>query len=359
MHEHGAWMREALALAAQGAYTCKPNPQVGCVIVRDGTVVGRGFHAYTGQAHAEVHAINQAGDLARGATAYVTLEPCAHHGRTPPCADALIAAGIAHVEVAITDPFPAVAGRGIAMLRAAGITVNVGIEAEAARALNRGFLSRIERGRPWVRLKTAISLDGRTALANGQSQWITGAAAREDVQHWRARAGAILVGGATVRADNPRLAPRITAPCRAPSKWVLSARNSLPAAAALLITPGEVVLVSATAPTTLPAAVRHVGRVGHTSAAQFDALFATMAAEQINDVLVEAGPHLAGALLEADQVDEMLVYLAPKLLGDSGRALAQFNGPSDVNRAPQWALIDVTTVGEDVRLRYRRVRQQM
>src|SRR5690625_1826347 len=226
-------MTRALQLAARGMYTTQPNPRVGCVIVRDGEAVGEGWHEWAGEPHAEVLALRAAGDKARGATAYVTLEPCSHHGRTPPCADALIEAGVARTVIAATDPNPRACG-GMDQLRAAGIEVDTGLMREEARELNIGFFSRLERGRPWVRMKLAMSLDGRTALANGESKWITGEAARTDVQHWRARSSAILTGSGTALADNPRLTVRLDAPHTPPLRVVLDRKRRTPANSHLL-----------------------------------------------------------------------------------------------------------------------------
>ena len=237
-------MRQALELARRGLYTTHPNPRVGCVLVRAGEVVGSGWHRRAGEAHAEVHALAQAGELARGATAYVTLEPCAHHGRTPPCADALIAAGVARVVVAMEDPFPQVAGAGLARLRAAGIAVDVGVEAAAAAELNAGFISRQTRQRPWIRVKLGVSLDGRCALADGRSQWITSAQARADVQHWRACSSAIVTGIGSVLADDPRLTVRLPDAREhgTPERIVLDSHFRLPARSRMLDEPGPILV---------------------------------------------------------------------------------------------------------------------
>ena len=252
-----SFMQEALQLAQQGLYSTDPNPRVGCVVVNDGVVVGRGAHLRAGEPHAEIHALREAGDKARGAHVYVTLEPCCHHGRTGPCAEALIAAGVSKVSYALQDADPAVSGGGAAMLRDAGIEVSGGLLKDAALHLNRGFFSRHRRGRPWLRLKLAVSLDGRIAAADGSSQWITGSAARADNQHWRARASAIMTGAGTARADDPRLNVRQLAAgdisnIRQPMRVVLSADFSLPLDAAMLQLPGSVAVIGSVPTMSMP-----------------------------------------------------------------------------------------------------------
>lgn len=348
-------MAQALRLAELGAYTTRPNPRVGCVLVNDGVVVGSGWHERAGGPHAEVLALREAGTRARGATAYVTLEPCAHHGRTPPCADALIDAGVARVVAACEDPFPAVSGDGLARLRAAGIRVDSGLLRDAARELNRGFMSRFERGRPWVRVKLAQSLDGRTALHDGQSQWITGAAARADVQRWRARSAAILTAAGTVRADNPRLTVRLddASAFVAPLRVVVDTRLDA-------LTPG-CHLLDGTAPTLVvhgegvaapsgSAGVEYLAlplREGHIDPA---ALLEALARRGIDEVQVEAGPVFSGALFAAGFVDELLLYVAPLLLGDAGLPLLAL--PRLTRMSDRWALrvVERRAVGDDERL---------
>jgi len=345
-------MARALALAAQGLCTTQPNPRVGCVLVRDGEVVGEGWHQRRGGPHAEVHALAEAGERARGATAYVTLEPCSHHGLTPPCCEALIAAGVSRVVAAQGDPFPAVDGRGFDRLRAAGIAVDVGLMADAAAALNEGFLLRVRRGRPLIRLKLAMSLDGRTALADGRSQWITGPEARADVQQWRARACVILTGIGTVLADDPRLAPRIDSPCTPPDKWVLDSHGRLPASAALLGTPGRSVQLCVSDGAALSGVER---RVLPTQAGRIDlqAVMAALAARPANEIHVEAGATLAGALLDAGLVDELLIYVAPLLLGPDARPLAAIAPLGGLDSAARWRLVESVPIGADLRLRLR------
>ena len=360
-HRH---MARALALAARGLYSTDPNPRVGCVLVRDGEVVGEGWHGRAGEPHAEVFALRAAGARARGATVYVTLEPCCHHGRTPPCSDALIAAGVARVVCAMTDPNPRVAGQGLAQLAAAGSAVETGVLAPDAAALNPGFISRMQRGRPWLRLKMAMSLDGRTALANGASQWITGEAARRDVQRWRARSAAIMTGIDTVLADDPLLNVRLPAAewaqhgsgaVRQPLRVVLDSRLRLPTTARLLTVPGEILVFTCAANPAASAALQATGaRTTAVSAGKggvdLGAVLTTLGAKGINELWVEAGPRLGGALTEQGWVDELVLYMAPKLLGDGARGLF---------RLPEWQALaecidvritDMRAVGADWRI---------
>ncbi len=332
-------LHQALALAEQAIGLTDPNPRVGCVILSPtGAVLGTGHTQAAGQAHAEVMALRDAaarGHDVRGATAVVTLEPCSHHGRTPPCCDALIAAGIARVVAAVQDPNPEVAGRGLARLQAAGVQVELADAAiaEVARELNIGFFTRMQRGRPFVRLKSAISLDGRTALPDGRSQWITGADARADGHAWRRRAAAVLTGIGTVLADDPRLDVRLVPSARQPLRLVLDPRGRLPATARILQPPGE-------------ARVIGPGRV------DLAALLVELGAQGINELHVEAGPTLSGAFLEAGLVDELLVYQAPMLIGE-GRPLASLPPLASLDVARRWRLVEATAVGQDLRLRLR------
>ncbi len=351
-----ALMAHALRLAERGAFTTRPNPMVGCVLAQGEHVVGEGWHVRAGEPHAEVFALRQAQERARGATAYVSLEPCSHHGRTPPCVDALIEAGVVRVVVASGDPNPKVAGSGIARLRAAGIEVVTGLMQAPARDLNRGFFSRIERGRPWLRVKLAMSLDGRTALANGESKWITGAAAREDVQRWRARAGAILTGSGTVLADDPRLTARVPDADIAPLLRVVLDRQ--------LRTPPDFHVLDGSTPSLL----FHATNL--TPDARFDriecealssssadlplpAVLSALAARDINEVQVEAGPTLCGALFEQGLVDELLLYVAPVFLGSSARPLLDLPPLTDMAKRWHLQLMDERRVGDDWRLLFR------
>jgi diaminohydroxyphosphoribosylaminopyrimidine deaminase / 5-amino-6-(5-phosphoribosylamino)uracil reductase len=332
-------LQRALALATQAIGLTDPNPRVGCVILApDGRELGSGHTQAAGQAHAEVMALRDAaarGHDVRGATAIVTLEPCSHHGRTPPCCDALIGAGIARVVVAAEDPNPVVAGRGLARLREAGIHVDLAeaAMADAARELNVGFFSRMQRGRPFVRLKSAVSLDGRTALPDGRSQWITGEAARTDGHGWRRRAGAVLTGIGTVLADDPRLDVRLVPTVLQPLRIVLDPQGRLPANARILLPPGQT-------------------RVIGPGRADLPALLNELGAQGVNELHVEAGPTLSGAFLDAGLVDELLIYQAPMLIG-KGRPLADLSPLAQLADARRWRLIEAVPIGQDLRLRLR------
>lgn len=361
-----ALMARALRLAERGLFTTQPNPRVGCVIACNGEIVGEGWHQRAGEPHAEVFALRAAGERARGATAYVTLEPCSHHGRTPPCADALIGAGVARVVTASEDANPKVAGAGLERLREAGATVEAGLMRDAARELNRGFFSRFERGRPWVRVKLAMSLDGRTALANGESQWITGEAARADVQRWRARSSAILTGAGTARMDDPRLTVRLSKTHAHPDpgpegkdfkplRVVLDARLDAPRPDAHLLDGSAPTLVLHAAD-----AKPTDDRYGHVELAEvpagsndridLTAALRLLAGRNVNELQVEAGPALCGALLERGLVDELLLYVAPTLLGDSARPLLALPSLASMDERSGWRLLDHRMLGGDARL---------
>lgn len=348
------WMALALQLAQRGLYTTSPNPRVGCVLVQHDVVVGEGWHVRAGEAHAEVHALREAGPRAGGATAYVTLEPCSHHGRTPPCADALIAAGISRVVVAMQDPNPLVAGEGIARLRAAGIAVECGLMEAQARELNVGFGARMTRGLPWVRSKIGMSLDGRTALANGASQWITGAAARRDVQHWRARSCVVLTGVATVLADGARLNVRDVPVERQPLRVVFDSHLRLPLDAPIL-EGGGVMVYGAVADGAKVAALERAGATvcmlpGADGRVDVEAALRDLARRGANEVLVEAGSTLNGALLRAGLVDELLLYVAPQLLGDAARGIAALGELTALEQRVVLEWQDVRQVGTDLRV---------
>jgi diaminohydroxyphosphoribosylaminopyrimidine deaminase/5-amino-6-(5-phosphoribosylamino)uracil reductase len=390
-------MARALELAMRGLETTHPNPRVGCVIAQGEEVVGEGWHERAGEPHAEVNALRAAGAKAVGATAYVTLEPCSHHGRTPPCAEALIAARVARVIFALQDPNPRVSGQGAEILRRAGVTVTSGLMTLEAAELNSGFLKRMRSGRPWVRVKLAMSLDGRTALANGASQWITGPAAREDVQHWRARSSAILTGIGTVLADDPRLDVRLPDPPSArarlqPLRVILDSRLQTPPDARVLTTGGPVLVMTAASQgekgsgqaalraklaasgaqiEEVPVAVsgskdgegstgmtrsntpgltpRDPSRLGLSLRDVLDLL----GKREINELWVEAGPRLAGALLQEALVDELIIYVAPKLLGPQARPLVEMNELRNLSDATHFGVIETRQIGEDVRLRLR------
>ena len=347
-------MAQALRLAECGLNTASPNPRVGCVLVRDGKIVGEGWHERAGEPHAEVNALHAAGDVACGATAYVTLEPCSHHGRTPPCADALIEAKVARVVVAVQDPNPQVAGQGIAKLCAAGIEVECGLMEAAARELNIGFFARMTRGMPWVRSKIAMSLDGRTALANGESKWITGAAARQDVQHWRARSCAVLTGIGTVLADDPQLNVRGIETSRQPLRVVVDNDLRLPPKARLLQQRG-VLVYTATQDAEKIDALEKTGAVvmvlpDANGQVNIAVVLRDLAAQGCNEVLVEAGSKLNGALLEAGLVDELVLYFAPQLLGDMARGAAQLGELTRLDQRIELEWTDVRHVGKDLRI---------
>jgi len=364
-----AFMREALAQAETGIYRTWPNPSVGAVVVVDGQIIGRGTTARPGGPHAEVTALAQAGARARGATLYVTLEPCNHYGRTPPCVDAILAAGIARVVVAGGDPHPQVAGAGLARLREAGIALTVGVEEDAAELLNAGFLSLQRRGRPWVRLKLAASLDGRTAMASGESQWITGPEARQDVQRWRARSPVLLTGVGTVLADDPRLTlrlaalPELDATDRAAlaerphHRVVLDRHLRTPPTAQLFSAPGVVLFHG---PEADPARARALEEAGASlvalsaveAEAPFDAVGAWCAARNFGDVLLECGPTLAAAALSQNAVDEVLMYQAPLILGADARPLAGLT-LATLAEAKRFTLFEHRQIGTDLRLRLR------
>ena len=352
------YMARALQLARLGMTSTAPNPRVGCVVVSDGQVAGEGWHVRAGTPHAERHALAMAGERARGATAYVTLEPCSHHGRTPPCTEALLAAGIRRVVAAMADPNPLVAGRGLAQLQAAGVAVDVGLMADEAHELNIGFVSRMTRQRPWVRLKAAASLDGKTALQNGESQWITGPQARQDGHCWRARACAILSGIGTVRKDDPQLNVRGVDTPRQPLKVIVDSRLELSPAARLLEA-GNVLLVSAGQAVAevaeRAAALRERGAEildlpDGKGRVDLHALLHELAQRGLNEVHVEAGSRLNGALLAAGLVDEVLLYLAPCLLGDTARGLFALPALESLAGKHQLAIRAAERLGDDLRV---------
>lgn len=350
-------MSHALRLAERGLHTTMPNPRVGCVIAKDGTVAGEGWHERAGEPHAEIHALRQAGEQARGATVYVTLEPCSHHGRTPPCAEALVAAGVARVVAAMRDPNPRVAGNGLELLRSKGIEVATGLMAVQARELNIGFILRMERGRPWVRSKIAASLDGRTALENGVSQWITGAAARRDVQRWRARSCAILTGVGTVLADDPQLTVRDVDTGRQPLRVVVDSRLRTPPSARIA-QGGSTLLVAAMedaakADTLRAAGAEVLALPGVDGRVDLPALFEELARREINEILVEAGTGLNGPLLQAGLIDELLLYYAPTLLGDAAHGMFALQPLREMSQRVELDILELDRIGQDIRLRAR------
>ncbi|MFJ3469619.1 bifunctional diaminohydroxyphosphoribosylaminopyrimidine deaminase/5-amino-6-(5-phosphoribosylamino)uracil reductase RibD [Pseudomonas sp. NPDC090201] len=358
-----SYMARALELARKGVYSTHPNPRVGCVIVRDGEVVGEGWHVRAGEPHAEVHALRQAGDKARGATAYVTLEPCSHHGRTPPCADALVNAGVARVVAAMQDPNPNVAGRGLLRLMSAGIAVQSGVLEGEARALNKGFLKRMEHGLPYVRVKLAMSLDGRTAMASGESQWITGPEARSAVQRLRAQASVVLTGADTVLADNARLTVRpdelglnaeltALAVTRPPLRVLIDGRLRVPLDAPFFKAGNALVATCAAA-----SARERYSDEGHellalpSSGGHVDLrkLLVELANRGVNDVLVEAGPKLAGAFTRLGLVDEFQIFVAGKFMGSSARPLLDLP-LAQMSESLELKIVEMRAVGSDWRV---------
>jgi len=351
-----ACMARALRLAARGRYSAHPNPMVGCVIARGEAVVGEGWHAVTGEAHAEVVALEAAGDAARGATAYVTLEPCSHHGRTPPCADALVEAGIGAVVIAMRDPFHEVSGRGIERLESAGIAVGTGLMADSAEALNRGYLSRVRRGRPWLTLKVAAGLDGGTAMSSGESQWITGPAARADVQRLRAASGAILTGLGTVLADDPSLTVRddgIDTRGVQPLRVVLDSSLRMPESAVMLGLDGTTLVYCVDDDRRQPletAGATVVETDGAGSRVDPVAVLEDLAERGVNRVLVEAGPVLSGALARAKLVDELVIYQSPHIMGSETRRMFETPGWDELADRQGFEIVDLRQVGSDIRI---------
>ena len=351
--DHGM-MARALQLAERGLWTTSPNPRVGCVLLRDGEVVGEGWHEKAGEPHAEVNALRAAGERAHGATAYVTLEPCSHYGRTPPCAEALIAAGVSRVIAAMADPNPLVAGKGLALLQAAGIETASGLLENEARELNIGFVSRMTRGRPWLRLKTAASLDGKTALNNGISQWITGPDARRDGHRWRARACAILTGIGTVRDDDPQLNVRDVETLRQPLRVVVDSRLDISLTARIL--DGGPVLIAAAVD--LPEKVAMLRSTGAevvifpnaAGKVELKDLLEELGRRGINEVHAEAGFKLNGSLLREGLVDELLLYLAPCLIGHDASGLFNLPALTSLENKRQLQIRDLRQIGADIRV---------
>jgi len=352
--EDHSYMAHALQLAQRGLYTATPNPRVGCVIVRDGAVVGEGWHERAGAPHAEIHALAAAGDRARGATAYVSLEPCHHHGRTPPCDEALIAAGVARVVVAMHDPDPRTAGLGLERIKQAGVATATGVLEHEARELNIGFVSRLTRGRPWVRMKIAASVDGKTALLNGKSRWITGAAARSDGHQWRARACAVLTGIGTVRDDDPQLTVRAVETPRQPRRVVVDSRLETPLAARVLAGGGTLIVCAVEDKT-------KIGRLQDLGAevivipnaagkVELPALMQELGRRGINELHVEAGCKLNGSLINEGCVDELLLYFAPCLIGDRARGMADLPELADLGGRRALTIGEPCMVGSDLRI---------
>lgn len=360
------FMQLALDLAKRGEFTTTPNPSVGCVLVKDGKVIGKGFHAKAGEPHAEVMALREAGENARGATAYVTLEPCSHFGRTPPCAKGLVEAGVSKVIAAMCDPNPQVAGKGLQILSDAGIQSAVGLLEENAEQLNKGFLKRMHTGKPFVQLKLAMSIDGKTAMASGESKWITGAQARADVQQYRAKASAILSTSQTVLADDPslnvrweELPPNVKADypqekLRQPVRVILDSTHKVRSDFKVFLTESPVWLVGEDdyPLTGFPVFTEYLQLDRNQGETRLQALMAELGKRQINTLWVEAGATLAGALIAENLVDELIIYMAPKLLGDQARDLCHLPNLTQLADAPLWQLQSCEPVGDDLKLIY-------
>ena len=353
------YMTRALRLAEQGMYTTMPNPRVGCVVAKDGHIIGEGFHLRAGEPHAEVHALRMAGEAARGADVYVTLEPCSHHGRTPPCAEALIQAGVRRVITAMHDPNPRVSGKGLANLASHHIQTASGLMESQARALNPGFISRMTHGRPFVRSKMAASLDGKTSLSNGVSQWITGEAARKDVQHWRARSCAILTAFPTVDFDDPMMTVRLPDLIEKkqggqPLRVVVDSRLKISEQAQIL-QDGNVLIAYAADPDSRAETLQHTGAElmqlpDPNGQVCLRSLLRALAEREINEVLVEAGAGLNGALQQLGLIDEYLFYYAPVLIGDAGKGMFSMTALTEMSQRIQLEIMDIRHVGEDIRV---------
>ncbi len=349
------YMARALQLAEKGIYTTAPNPNVGCVIVKDNEIVGEGWHEKAGEPHAEIHALRKAGERAKGATVYVTLEPCCHHGKTPPCSNALIEAGVSRVIAAMVDPHKKVAGQGLQQLEAAGIRVEQGLMQAQAEALNPGFIKRMKTGLPYVRCKLGMSLDGRTAMASGESKWITGSAAREDVQRLRARSDAILTGVGTVLADDPSMTVRLEGYERQPLRVVVDTNLSMLPEAKMLQQPGRTLLMTCSedeyAIEQLKNAGAEIHRLPYCNAhVDLKPLLRELAEMQINDVLLESGATLSGAMLQDGLIDELVLYIAPSIMGNQARGLFNLPQLQSMQDKIELDIIDQRIVGDDIRL---------
>lgn len=356
MNHDEQFMRRALVLAARGARTVPPNPQVGCVVCQDQSIVGEGWHERPGEPHAEVIALADAGIKAHASTVYVTLEPCAHTGLTGPCCEALVKAGVSRVFAATADPNPLVGGRGVEYLRDAGIEVAVGLLEADARTLNAGFMSRFERNRPRLRMKLAASLDGRTATHTGDSKWITSTEARQDVQSLRAAAGAILTGIGTVLADNPQLNVRLPETTRQPLRVIVDSSLRTPPDAEILKPPGQVLIACVEANGPRSGALQAHANVdllevpGADGQVDLQSLLRELAKREINDVHVEGGSKICGSFLQAGLVDEAVVYMAPKIVGTDGRGMFRLSGIDNIKDARQLSIRDVSRTGPDIRI---------
>lgn len=349
-----AYMSQALQLAEKGLYSTSPNPRVGCVIVRDGKIAGSGWHVQTGQPHAEINALNIAGGAAQGATVYLTLEPCSHYGRTHPCAEALIRAKVAKVIIAMQDPNPLVAGRGASLLKQSGINVLVGLMGEWAKDLNVGFVSRMINNRPWVRMKIAASLDGKTALNNGVSQWITGEAARHDGHRFRARSCAVLTGIGTVLEDDPQLSVRFIETSRQPLRIIIDSQLKIPTTAKVLRGEGELIFTTTDNKERISAlkeaGARPIILPSEKGKIDLAGLMQILADFEINELLVEAGNRLSSAFIREGLVDELIIYLAPHLIGNRAMGMLQLPELTDLSEKYNLKIKDLRMVGEDIRI---------
>ena len=354
------YMAQAIRLANRGLFTADPNPRVGCVLVNNNEIVGQGWHERAGEAHAEIMALREAAAVAKGATAYVSLEPCCHHGKTPPCSEALIKAGVARVVVAMEDPNPQVAGKGVSQLREAGINVETGVMLAPAATLNPGFIQRMRHGRPFVRCKMAMSLDGRTAMASGESQWITGESARMDVHKLRARSSVIITGVGTVLADDPSMNARLeNEEILQPARVVLDSQLRMPVDARMLSLPGRTIIC-----TTAEAVLSNEEKIETPKAAgaelvqlheennkiSLPALMMFLSAENFNEVLLETGATLSGAFMQAGLIDELVIYMAPLLMGDSARGLFSLPNISQMSDVGNLEITDMRSIGKDWRI---------
>ena len=349
------FMSRALLLAKKGIYTTAPNPNVGCVLVKDGEVVGEGWHEKAGEAHAEINALKQAGSKAEGATAYVTLEPCCHQGKTPPCSDALIKAKVTRVVAAMIDPHSKVAGQGLKQLESAGIFVESGLLEAQSKELNLGFIKRMQKRLPYVRCKLAMSLDGRTAMASGESKWITSSAAREDVQRLRAKSSAILTGVGTVLADDPSMTVRLDGVDSQPIRVVVDTNLSMPTDAKMLKEAGQTVLMTCSADEGIAEALKDAGADIHmmpfcNANVDLASVLQQLSDMQINDVLLETGATLSGAMLQAGLIDELIIYMAPVLMGNDARGLFALPGLETMQDKIELDIIDQRLVGQDIRI---------
>ena len=349
------FMSLALRLAKKGIYATAPNPNVGCVLVKDNEIVGQGWHEKYGQAHAEVNALKQAGNRAEGATAYVTLEPCCHQGKTPPCTDALIKAKVKRVVAAMVDPHSKVAGKGLEQLKQAGIIVESGLLESQSKELNLGFIKRMQMRLPYVRCKLAMSLDGRTAMASGESKWITSSAAREDVQRLRARSAAILTGVGTVLADDPSLTVRLDEVVSQPLRVVVDTNLSMPTDAKMLKQAGQTVIMTCSTNESVTQALKNTGADIHVmpncnSSVDLKSLLLQLGEMEINDVLLESGARLSGAMLQAGLIDELIIYMAPVLMGNEARGLFALPGLDAMKDKIELDIVEQRVVGKDIRI---------